>query len=67
MTKMTNECPVTAAILLGHVEVPGRVHEKDNNLVVWHTISWKSSGFIKQRPEDKIMPGSYQSWASAGC
>jgi len=66
MTKMTNECPVTAAILLVHVEVPGRVHEKDNNWVVWQPVSWKSLGFIKQSPADKIMPGSYQNWAGDG-
>lgn len=63
MTKMTNEGPVTSAILLGHVEGPGRIREKDNDLLVWQTISWKPSSIIsicKQRPAGEITAGSYQ-------
>jgi len=63
MTKMTNEGPVTSAILLGHVEEPGRIRERDHNLLVWQTVCWKSSSIIsicKQRPSGQIRPGSYQ-------
>lgn len=64
MTKMTNEGPVTSAILLGHVEGPGRIREEGHNLLVWQTLCWKSSSIIpicKQRAAGEIRPGSYQS------
>lgn len=63
MTKMTNEGPVTSAILLGHVEGPGRIREKERNLLFWQMVCWKSSSIIaicKQRPVGEIRPGSYQ-------